>query len=91
MPAATKFLMPVWLATAGPSVQTILARRPFLSLIISATRGRRVGVSGTYRMLAFDLLAELSLPLSLTDASAAPPGRRFSVVPGRAPSWAAVR
>src|SRR5262245_2779821 len=46
MPAATKLLTPVRLATAGPSVQTILARRPFFSLIISATRGRRAGVSG---------------------------------------------
>src|SRR5215510_13555881 len=46
MPAATKLLTPVRLATAGPSVQTILARRPFFSLIISAVRGRRAGVSG---------------------------------------------
>src|SRR5215831_4163784 len=46
MPAVTKFLTPVRLATAGPSVQTILARRPFFSLIISAALGRRAEVSG---------------------------------------------
>src|SRR5262249_49229057 len=46
MPAATNFLTPVRLATPGPSVQTILARRPFFWLIISAALGRRVEVSG---------------------------------------------